>query len=107
MPRSHAAPLTELSQLLGREFAGKGQYAVKHRGHVSRVKEKAVASNPLGIFRVIDKEFCEKCVYEIGSPHGTARVTRFGFLNHGCYQHAKVVGSTIELYSFLLIHIFL
>ncbi len=82
MSRCHAAPLTELSQLFGCEFAGEGKYAVKHRRHVSRVKEETIAGNPLRIFGVVDKVFCKECIDEIGSTHGTARVAGFGFLNH-------------------------
>ena len=93
MSGCHTAPLTELLKLFDGIESGERQHGVKHCGHVSGIKEKAIACYPCGILRIVNKKIGIKKVSEIGSAHGTAGMARLCLLHHRGDENAHVVGS--------------
>ena len=94
--RGDAAPLTQLLEFVKCVFACKGKNRVEHGRHVARIEEEAVAGNPCGVVGIGYEEIGVKDVDKVGTAHGTTGVTRFGFLDHRCYEHANVVGCPVK-----------
>ncbi len=90
----HAAPLPQRLQVLGRIMPGQGQRRIEHRRHVARVEKEPVAVGVGHVVGVVAQELGEEHGHEIGTAHGTARVPRLGFLDHGGRQDTDVVGDT-------------
>ena len=90
------APLTQLLQLLECELLDERQFSIKHRTHVSRVEEEAVATFPSWVLGVELHVFAVEDVDEVSATHSSAWVSTLCFLHHCCCQDADVVGSTIH-----------
>ena len=98
MTGSHALPLTEILKILHRVFATKGEHTIKHRRHMARIKEEAVASEPFRIFGIIHQKTGIKHIDKISRAHCAARMTGLGFLDHLSYENTKIVGSLIHYF---------
>ena len=94
-----ASPLAQLLQLVGGVFACEGEHRIKHRRHVARIEEEAVAGNPCGIIGVGYKKLRIKHVYKVCTAHGATGVAGFGFFNHRSGKHADGVGCTVYGFS--------
>ena len=94
MARSNTAPLPERLQVGHGVFAREGQHRIEHGRHVPGVQEEPVARKPTRVIGVMNQKLGIKHVHKVGTTHGTARVARLGFFDHGGGKHADVVGRT-------------
>ncbi len=103
MTGAYRAPLTELLKLFHSVFPCERQHGIKHRRHVTRIKEETVTRNPGRVVGVGDEILGVEHIHEVGAAHGATGMTRLGFLYHACRQYADGIGRTVQ-YS--LIHLF-
>ncbi len=75
MSRRDAAPLPQVLQILDGEISGERQCGIEHRRHVSRIQEEAVAERMVHAGGVVVQKLGIEQVDEVGTAHGTARVT--------------------------------
>ena len=62
---------------------------------MSGIQEKAVASLPSGILRIVFQKLGVEDIDKVCTTHRSARVTTLSFLNHGCSQYADIVGCAV------------
>ena len=60
------------------------------------VEEETVTTGPCGILWVVNEEFTEEHIDEVGSSHGSAGVTRLGLFYHGCSENTDIVGCLVH-----------
>ena len=104
MARGGGAPLAQLFQFIQCELTDKRQLGIEHGSHVAGVEEETVSSFPFRISRVVLQKFRVQYIDEIGTTHCTARVTGFGFFNHGRSQDTDVVGCVVHYLFTIHIH---
>ena len=92
--RRRAAPLTESGQFVHFEITRQRQHRIQHRGHVARIEEKTVAERVTRVFGIVVQVFRIENVYEIGTAHCAAGMSRLRFLHHGGCEDTDVIRSS-------------
>ena len=92
--RRRAAPLTESGQFVHFEITCQRQHRIQHRGHVARIEEKTVAERVTRVFGIVVQVFRIENVYEIGTAHCAAGMSRLRFLHHGGCEDTDVIRSS-------------
>ena len=87
----NTAPLTQILQILYREFTTHSQNAIKHRRHVSGIQEKPVTGKPFRIIWVVDDVFGIQSIHIVCATHRASRVSRLCLLHHCGLQYADIV----------------
>ena len=96
VPRSHAAPLAQRLQVLGRIAARQRQRRIEHRRHVARIEEEAVPVGISHIIGIVTQEFREEHRNEIGTAHRAAGVSRLRLFDHCGRQDTDIIGHARE-----------
>ena len=94
--RSGRPPLAELGELVGGIVAEQRKHAVEHRRHVARIEEEAVAGYPPSVVGIGHEELRIEHIDKVCASHGTAGMSRLGFLNHRGGESADVVRRTVD-----------
>ena len=99
---SRRAPLAKLLQLFESELADKAELRIEHRGHMTRIEEETVATNPRRVLWIILQILRIEHVDEVGTTHSTTWVTRLCLFYSRCSENTDVV-SCMQHY-FVIVH---
>ena len=72
MTGSGSSPLAELFQLIQCKASDKSQFRIKHRRHVTGIKEETVATFPRRLIGIEYQKFRIEYIDKIRAAHGTA-----------------------------------